>query len=280
MVANLSPLRSAAVYYCLTLAMVVLVVLTGGSTAVAMLTPLVATLLLLLVVTREGWSRRGWASLGLHRPSLRSWPLALALPTALIALGGLVAVLVGEARWVLTESAAGRPGWLLPGAFLANVAYASLTVSLTEEIGWRGYLLPRLSSLGDRAALLLSGLLHAAWHLPFILLTDLYHPGGSRLVVVPLFLVTVTCVGVFLGWLRQRTGSVWPAVVAHSANNVAAAWLAAGLTGSDVVLEHVAGETGVVALAGWAVLAAVLLLRHRTARQARPVAPALARTGA
>ena len=41
-----------------------------------MTTPTVATMLMLLVVTRDGWSRDAWRSLGLHRSRRRTWPLA------------------------------------------------------------------------------------------------------------------------------------------------------------------------------------------------------------
>jgi hypothetical protein len=50
-----------------------------------MLTPAMAAVLMLLVVTPEGWSRRGWASLGLHRAGLRSWLVAVAVPMLVVA---------------------------------------------------------------------------------------------------------------------------------------------------------------------------------------------------
>src|SRR5919107_125858 len=43
------------------------------------ITPLVATLIMLLVVTREGYSREGWKSLGLHRLGLNVWWIAIGL---------------------------------------------------------------------------------------------------------------------------------------------------------------------------------------------------------
>src|ERR687893_3338342 len=39
-------------------------------------TPTVATLIMLLVVTREGYRREGWKSLGLHRLGLNVWWIA------------------------------------------------------------------------------------------------------------------------------------------------------------------------------------------------------------
>lgn len=268
MFAHLSPLRAAGLYYLLTFGMVLAVALTGGSTAMAMLTPALAAALMLLIVTREGWTRKGWASLGLHRSGIRYWPVAVLVPVLIVAIGAVVIAGTDAARWQPSSTAAGLAPWALPGYFLLNVVYASLTVSLTEEIGWRGYLLPHLTELGNRRALLLSGLLHGLWHLPVILLTSLYHPVGSRWIVVPMFLVAVTALGVFYGWMRLRTGSIWPAVLAHSAHNVAIAWMGQLLAGDAVAIQYVAGE-GAVTTAAYIAIAAVLL--HRVGTDGRPV---------
>ncbi len=262
---TLSPLRSAAAFYLLAFAMVVGVALTGGTTAAAMLTPAVATVVTLLLVTRQGWTRRGWASLGLHRLGLRTWPVAILLPLIIVAVGAAVVVSTDAARWQYPEQASSYPAWTLPAFLLANIAYASVTVSLTEEIGWRGYLLPRLATLGVRRAMLLSGLLHGIWHLPVMLLTSLYHPVGSRLIVVPMFLLAVTALGVFYGWLRLRTDSVWPAVLAHSAHNVAVAWMSSLVVGNAVAIQYIAGE-GAVTTAAYVAIAVVLLTRANDPR--------------
>jgi membrane protease YdiL (CAAX protease family) len=257
---TLSPLRSAAAFYLLAFAMVVGVALTGGTTAAAMITPAVATVLTLLLVSREGWTRRGWASLGLHRLGLRTWPVAILLPLIIVAVSAAVVVSTDAARWQSPAQASSYPAWTLPAFLVANIAYASVTVSLTEEIGWRGYLLPRLATLGVRRAMLLSGLLHGIWHLPVMLLTSLYHPVGSRLIVVPMFLLAVTALGVFYGWLRLRTDSVWPAVLAHSAHNVAVAWMSSLVVGNAVAIQYIAGE-GAVTTAAYVAIAVVLLTR-------------------
>jgi uncharacterized protein len=43
-------------------------------------TPALATVIMLLVVTRDGRSRQGWRSLGLHRLGLRLWWIAILGP--------------------------------------------------------------------------------------------------------------------------------------------------------------------------------------------------------
>ena len=203
----------------------------------------------------------------MHRLGLRSWPVAILVPTVIFTLAALALIVTGTATWQPQGQAAGVPMMLWPGAFLINIAFASLTVSLTEEIGWRGYFLPRLASLGERVALVLSGLLHGLWHLPVILLTSLYLADGSPLVVIPMFLVCVTAGGVFMGWLRLRTDSVWPAVIAHSAHNVSVAWVAELLVGDARAMERLGGESGIVPILAYLAVAAFLLLRARTSIQ-------------
>jgi membrane protease YdiL (CAAX protease family) len=133
--------------------------------------------------------------------------------------------------------------------------------ALAEEIGWRGYLLPHLLPLGRMRALLLSGLLHGIWHLPLMLLTPFYHGSGNRLIVVVLFLLTLTVAGVLYGYLRLTSGSVWPVALAHGALNTF--WFQfATLTvaaSSPLLLEYLAGESGVLSLLGATLLAGWLV---------------------
>ncbi|XUK61944.1 CPBP family intramembrane metalloprotease [Plantibacter sp. RU18] len=89
-----------------------------------------------------------------------------------------------------------------------------------EELGWRGWLLPNLLSLGTWPALLLSGAIWGVWHAPLILLGYNY----QRTDVVGVLLMVGWCMllGTVIGWLRLRSASVWPAVIAHGAVNAAA----------------------------------------------------------
>ena len=105
-------------------------------------------------------------------------------------------------------------------AVLATAMFA--VVFLGEEVGWRGFLLLRLAELtSGRRAAVLTGALHAVFHLPLLLLTTTYQSAGSRWIVVPMVMVTLTMAGVWYGWLRLWSGSIWPVSLSHSAfNNV------------------------------------------------------------
>ena len=211
------------------------------------ITPVVATLIMLLVVTRDGYSREGWKSLGLHRLGLNVWWIAFGLTFLMSLIASIIVWATPLASFVLPESGIVNP--LIQ--FLITVVLFTLTFSLWEEIGMRGYLLPKLLPLGRRRALALSGLVHAAWHMPLIFLTPLYHTAGNRLIVLPLFVGTIVAASFFFGYLRIYSGSVWPASIAHAVHNAAWATLAAfTLTSNPVVVnEYLAGDNGILILA-------------------------------
>ncbi|WP_052424068.1 CPBP family intramembrane glutamic endopeptidase [Nonomuraea candida] len=105
---------------------------------------------------------------------------------------------------------------------LSGIVVSTLFASVTafgEEWGWRGFLLPRLLPLGYGRAIVASGLVWGLWHAPLTLLGWNY-PGLGPWAVLPFTLFCVAA-GAVLGWLRLRTGSVWPAVIGHGALNAA-----------------------------------------------------------
>jgi uncharacterized protein len=216
-----------------------------GMWALWMGTPTVATLVMLLVVTREGYSREGWKSLGLHRLGLSVW---------WIAFGGtlLVTVAASAIVWATPLASLVVPEGGIGNAviqFLIQVGMMTLTFALFEEIGIRGYLLPRLLPLGRRRALLLSGLVWATWHMPLILLTPVF-PVGNELISLPLFYGTIVAASFLFGYLRIYTGSVWPASIGHSVHN--AAWGVLGAftaTSSPIIVnKYLVGDYGVLIL--------------------------------
>lgn len=94
-----------------------------------------------------------------------------------------------------------------------------MMTALGEEIGWRGFLVPRLLTfLGLEKTLLLTGLIWGLWHCP-ILISGVYMPGTPVWYKVPMFLIIIGGVGVMIGILTLRSKSVWPAAVMHAAHN-------------------------------------------------------------
>src|SRR5215210_1745166 len=262
MFTKLADTTKAAVFsvlvLCLSVGAALLVKMLGlsgfGLAAVWSSTPTVAALIMLLVVTREGYSKEGWKSLGLHRLGLSVWWIAFGVTFLFSLIASIIVWATPLASFVVPE------GGLINTVigFLLQVVILALAFSLWEEIGMRGYLLPKLLPLGRTRALALSGLVWAAWHMPLIFLTPLYHTAGSRLIVLPLFVGGIVAGGFFFGYLRIYTGSVWPASIAHAVHN--SAWVVLGaftLTSSPVVVnEYLAGDNGILILVG-AVIAAI-----------------------
>ncbi len=239
-----------------------------------MFTPLIAVLFMFFVVTRDGYSKAGWLSLGLHRAGFRSWGLALLAPVCILAFAyGLVWSLgVGHFTWPSKNPIMS----MAPTQILMAVLFV-LLATMGEEIGWRGYLLPRLLVLGQTRALLLSGLMHGLFHLPLMLLTPFYHGLGNPMIVVPLFLLALTAAGVWYGYLRLTSQSAWPAAVAHTSLNIFAEQFAdVTLTASPLALEYLVGESGVLTLFGIVLCVSCLIYRLNRQQPEAAVAPATA----
>src|SRR5947209_15237494 len=89
--------------------------------------------------------------------------------------------------------------------------------ALFEEIGWRGYALPRLQRrLGPLTASVVLGVIWAGMHLPLWLLPDFGFADQS----IPLYVVQVVGISVVLAWLYNATGcSLLLTGIAHAALN-------------------------------------------------------------
>jgi uncharacterized protein len=218
-------------------------------------TPTVAALIMLLVVTREGYSKEGWKSLGLHRLGLGVWWIAFGVTLLITVAASAVVCATPLASFVVPEGGIINP--IIQ--FLIFVGIYTVWFALGEEIGMRGYLQPHLMSLGRTRALLLVGLVWGTWHMPlFFLAPAIGLLKGNLLLFFPLFYGTVVAASFLYGYLRIYTGSIWPASIAHSVHN--AAWLIMGaftLTASPVLVNvYLVGDFGILILIG-AVIGAI-----------------------
>lgn len=266
---QLSSSMKATLFYGMALGLILLLTLLGQGLGevilvIAMITPLAAVLLMQFIITNDGTTLAGWRILGLHHLGLRSWGFAILGPfLAMLCTYGIVwSTGIGRLDQAALDAVIaldGPAGILLTLFNILRGLIISMFLALGEEIGWRGYLLPHLLPLGRTRAMLLSGLLHGIWHLPIVFLTPFYHASGERWTVVILFLLTLTMAGVFYGYLRLTSNSVWPAALAHGAFNMFLSTFTAitVAVGSADVLEYWAGESGVITLvivalvAGW-----------------------------
>ena len=90
--------------------------------------------------------------------------------------------------------------------------------ALGEELGWRGFVLPRMQARHSALkASLLIGILWGPWHLPLWLTGSEGHPIS---LYVP-FVVAVVASSVFYTWLYNNTGgSLLMVVLYHAASNL------------------------------------------------------------
>ena len=120
-------------------------------------------------------------------------------------------------------------GWgvLTPFELVARILINAITgvivvsiLALFEEIGWRGWLLPRLvERAGRRRAVVICSAIWAFWHIPYAL-AGIQHleavPPSWAALGIP---VGVFGSGLIIGWLWLRTESIWIVAIAHGALN-------------------------------------------------------------
>jgi len=165
--------------------------------------------------------------------------LAIGLTAVLSGKVGLADLLVkrfwGHARWPWVAVALG----LVPTAAFLAILLASfwggpapglrttqllpqliviVLISLGEEFGWRGYLLPRLQQrYSALTASLVLGLVWGFWHFPGFLI------GVGVPLAMPfyVFLLWVILMTVLMTWVYNHTQSILLAIIMHSAANAA-----------------------------------------------------------
>ena len=119
------------------------------------------------------------------------------------------------------------PWYVIPFAIALSTPF-----QFGEEVGWRGYALPRLAArFGLARASVVLGVIWGCWHLPqfFIRGADTYQQSFW------LFVLGVTALSVILAWLWQRTGgSLLLTMLLHASWN----------NSKDIVPSGVAGGTG------------------------------------
>ena len=169
--------------------------------------------------------RQLFTRLGRWPSSPRWYLIALLIPVLITGLAAGLTVALGG-------TPTGLPSRPDTGAVIATFVSTLVLVGLFEEVGWRGYALPRLQQkmAGLRAALLL-GVIWALWHLP-LLMSD---PNRQR-PVIP-FVILVVAQSVVLSWLYNSTRASLPLViVSHATIDTVARFVLPQFIGSDYQL--------------------------------------------
>lgn len=198
----------------------------GPGLLVWAITPLAVALVLRLTT-------RDWRDLGLRpklRKNLRWYLISFVGFPILMVLTLTVTTLTGSAE--LTDFSGG------PYLATALVAWPIFFVTAVfEEVGWRGYLTPKLSSLGLNVVVVsaLTALVWTAWHLPFLGSLAWVDSTENLLAFAPRFFVLMFALSIVYTVIRTVTGTFWPAVVLHATSNA---------FGHPFVAEYVRVEPG------------------------------------
>lgn len=187
--------------------------------------PLLAALIVLGLTA--GWSgvRQLLAGIVRVRTGARWYAVAFLLPAAMVALAAAIVLAFGAPLPPADKTAIGPE-------LLDRALFAMLFVSLGEEPGWRGFLLPTLRRRNSllSASLVLGGI-WMLWHLPVMVVE-------FPLMVMPAFALNVIAASVVLAWLYERSGgSTFLCMVMHAVvNTVGAGWIFQWFTGNDQIV--------------------------------------------
>lgn len=197
--------------------------------------------------------RVGWVWYGVVLFSMAA--IVLAAVTIDVALGG---------KWPHLTFPPGVPpeAWyiVIPLLFVFNIFVGG---PLAEDVGWRGYILPKLGAkVGMLNASLIIGVIWAVWHLPFYFIAQ----GGQVVGGIPFiwFALLTTAWGVLFAWVFVNTReSILLPVLYHAAINTT-------LSSTDVLgFEQGSGNLRLLiifALLTWGVVAAVVLKTGQSLR--------------
>ena len=104
--------------------------------------------------------------------------------------------------------------------FLLLGTGSNLLAALGEELGWRGFLVPKLAEgWSFTTTALVSGIIWSCWHMPLIIAAD-YNGGTGAPYSIACFAVMVIGISFPLAWIRLRSKSVWPAALLHASHNL------------------------------------------------------------
>ena len=130
--------------------------------------------------------------------------------------------------------------------FLVVGLAVGLAFALGEELGWRGFLVPKLAErFSFTQTAVISGIIWSSWHVPLIIFAD-YNGGTPTWYSIACFAVMVVGISFPLAWLRLRSGSVWPAVILHASHNLFIQGFFDTVTVDTGVTKYLLSEFGAV----------------------------------
>lgn len=144
---------------------------------------------------------------------------------------------------------------------LVVLILSSIITSTGEEIGWRGFLFPKMAQIWNiKTAVVVSGLIWGIWHYP-LMITGLYQSGTPLWYRLPMFTIEVIAITTIMAIIRMNSKSVWPAIIIHASHNFFDQIIFSPLTNSDDSVYFV-GETGVITAIVLVLIASFMVLNN------------------
>jgi membrane protease YdiL (CAAX protease family) len=181
-----------------------------------LIAPLSAALLL------RAFAGDGWKDFGLW-PAFRGNGIWYAASLMIYPFGAALVLGLGSALGLVTfpNFSLSR---LLP--VFAMGLIPSFVKNIFEEFAWRGYLAPKINSLGlnDYAGHVIVGLIWGGWHIPYWL----FFLGNAQIqaataqglaTFVPAAILGLITASIAYNEIRLLTNSVWPALLMHTVGN-------------------------------------------------------------
>ena len=179
------------------------------------ITPLGVTLLL------RTFAGDGWKDFGIKPNFKGNWVWYVAAILVFPVLTALVLIIGNGLGWVRFPNLSPNALGLLLQTFALGLL-PQFIKNIFEEAPWRGYLAPKVYSLGlnDFFGHAIVGLVWGAWHIPYYLFF-LDRAMLSNFTTLDLTVYIPLAIGVMISWsfvygeIRLLTNSFWPAVLMH-----------------------------------------------------------------
>jgi membrane protease YdiL (CAAX protease family) len=193
--------------------------------------------------------------LGFHIPKVRYIVMALLIPLIYLGISyGIFWQISGEG-FPLSFGFETIPEWIF-GILMSSV------LAFGEELGWRGFLLPRMTAAWNVIiAVIASGIIWGVWHMP-LMVSGLYQSGTVMGYQLTFFLFETVILTGILAFLRLKSDSLWPAVILHGTHNfLDQAVFGPVTTGADSA--YFAGETGFITAIVMGLILVLIVVRTK-----------------
>lgn len=178
--------------------------------------PLITALLL------RAFAGDGWKDFGL-RPNFKGHMIWYAASVLIYPIVATLVLAIGSLLGFVTapDFSLSRLLFVFAGGLIA-----AFIKNIFEEFAWRGYLAPKVYSLGLNAYVghAVVGLIWGCWHIPYLLfLLDRTviqaTTTQSMTTFIPLAIANLVVASIAYGELRILTDSVWPPLLLHTIGN-------------------------------------------------------------